>query len=108
MRNLVWILSMFIAMACWDMGKHQEDSDGRNDNDGLCDNGDSRCEGDLISHCEEGDWKGWDDCAARNMKCALTKGKAVCIEGAGDGDADSDGDADADGDADSARSLMRV
>ncbi len=76
-----------------------------------CEEGSTRCSGDMIQRCESGVWADWDDCSVQEGGCTTVKGEAVCVgsgdtgadgdaDGDTDGDGDGDGDVDGDGDAD--------
>jgi hypothetical protein len=53
-----------------------------------CEDGESRCDGDMVQRCEDSCWQDWDDCAAQNTPCAVIQGEAQCI--GSDSDADTD------------------
>ncbi len=78
---------------------------GDDDNDsGIsnCKDEETRCEGDVVSRCNSGEWESWNDCRLKGMRCTVSMGNAVCTASpSSDSDTDSDSDSDSDSDTDS-------
>lgn len=66
-----------------------------------CTAGDSKCVGDTVHTCKDGEFALFDDCSARDELCSVFGGEAVCYVEHGDSDADTDSDSDTDVDTDS-------
>jgi len=77
------------------------DADGDSDSDADgCSDGDTRCDEEMVQHCDAESWEDFDDCAAISEQCVTIQGVAECSEGGGDSDSDGDTDTDTDSDAD--------
>ncbi len=75
------------------------DSDTDSDTDRQCNDGETRCQQEMMQRCENGVFGDWSDCTAMGKVCAIIGGEAICY-GAGDADTDADADIDSDIDTD--------
>jgi hypothetical protein len=69
------------------------------DNTDSCVTGETRCDGETLQKCSEGQWEDWHDCEIDGQRCLTDHGEAACIDKSGsdvDGDTDVDSDRDVD------------
>lgn len=85
MRNTFVFLGILaiVSVACDSGSETSPSGDAKNTDSeiadrGECDDGQTRCRGDMLQRCEKGTWRDWTDCAGQGQFCFLKEGVAEC------------------------------
>ena len=98
LQAVLLLLCCWFIMSCGGLSSNVDDLEGNSDDDdsthdddqsdGPCEDGENRCDGDMLTVCEDGEWEEWDDCAGYGQVCTLRKGEHLCADASDEDDED--------------------